>query len=61
MCFLRLGVDIVFGGRILLTHRRAESGMEGLVVEIKVSTGLDHVTHDTTEAQATAGLLFLAL
>lgn len=42
------------------THRRTESRVEGLVVEIKVSAGLDHVTHDTTEAQAAAGLLLLA-
>lgn len=33
--------------------------MEGLVVEIKVSAGLDHVAHDATEAQAAAGLLLL--
>lgn len=35
--------------------------MEGLVIEIEVSAGLDHVAHDTAEAQAAAGLLLLAL
>lgn len=43
------------------THRRAESGVEGLVVEIEVSASLDHVAHDTAEAQAAAGLLLLTL
>lgn len=52
---------VKFLGRVRLTHRRAESGMEGLVVEIEVSAGLDHVAHDTAEAQAAAGLLLLAL
>lgn len=47
--------------RIRLTHRRAESGVEGFVVEIEVSTGLNHVAHDTAEAQAASGLLLLAL
>ena len=45
----------------VLTHGRAEPGMEGLVVEIEVTTGLDHIAHDAAEAQATAGLLLLAL
>lgn len=36
--------------RIWLTHRRSESWVEGFVVEIEVSAGLDHVAHDATEA-----------
>lgn len=39
-----------FSGRVRLTHRRAESRVEGFVVEIEVPTGLDHVAHDTAEA-----------
>lgn len=35
--------------------------MEGLVVEVEVSTGLHHVAHDATQAQAGATLLLFAL
>lgn len=45
----------------VLTHGRAEARMEGLVVEIEVTTGLDHIAHDAAKSQATAGLLLLAL
>lgn len=33
-----------------LTHWRSESGMERLVIEIEMTTGLDHITHDTAES-----------
>lgn len=30
-----------------LTHWRSEARVEGLVIEIEVTTGLDHVSHNT--------------
>lgn len=34
----------------VLTHGRAEARMEGLVVEIEVTTGLDHIAHDAAKS-----------
>lgn len=36
--------------RAVLTHGRAEARMEGLVVEIEVTTGLDHIAHDAAKS-----------
>lgn len=45
----------------VLAHGRSESRVEGLVVEVEVSAGLDHVAHDAAQSQAGARLLLLAL
>lgn len=42
-------------------HRRSKARMERFVVQIEMSTGFDHIAHDTSEAQATTGLLLFAL
>lgn len=41
-----------------LTHWRAEARVEGLVVEVEVPGGFDHVAHHSAQAQAVGLLLF---